>query len=407
MNSSGKHSESSPLPENPSAEPLLLEGLSAFYREHDKRALELFEDALRVAPDNLRAHYLVALCAHLLTQEETLEQTCSHALKLNPRDPYTIACEAVRYLYLSNFSRAKSLFEKALQMLPRNLDLKIGLGILYEYSGDKEHGIDIFGQALELDPENVRVHVALGAFCAMSGDFDAALAEYRIAKGFEPSLESPHQRLGQDYYYEGMVEQAASEFGRAIHEEPKEPAGYFYLLDCLRRLGRTDSALDVYEEIRKEFGGNPGLTSGLYEQFSMCSEAIGALEQLSESKPSDPSVLLRLSMAYRDADRLSDAIDMAEKLTRLAPDDYRCPALLGELYFRHEDYRLAVAFCRRAVKLNPNAQSAYTTLADALLFLGRQEESYQAIQEMEHVRKEAWKRYQAKFSGQDRADAGL
>jgi sulfur carrier protein ThiS len=79
--------------------------------------------------------------------------------------------------------------------------------------------------------------------------------------------------------------------------------------------------------------------------------------------------------------------------------------LLGELYLELAEYRKSVDNCRRAISLERNTQSAYTTLADALLFLGRQQESVAAIQEMERVRQEAWEQYQARFSGQDRADA--
>jgi hypothetical protein len=60
-----------------------------------------------------------------------------------------------------------------------------------------------------------------------------------------------------------------------------------------------------------------------------------------------------------------------------------------------------------ATQINPYDQAAYVTLADSLLFLGRDEESQAAVEEMERTRQEAWRRYQDRFSGQDRADAGF
>ncbi len=388
-------------------ESFLKKGLTAFYHQDDEKALELFRKLLRYNPENLHAHYLTALCDLLHTQEQELENICSHALKLNRNHPYTIACEAVRYLYLSNFSRAEALFEKALGILPNDLDLGIGLGILYEFSGDKEKGIDIYTQALRLDPGNPRIHISLGSLYSIDGEFDAALAEYKKAKKFAPDLENPHQHLGCDYYHEGLIEQATSEFGMVIQEEPGGPAAYFYLLDCLRRLGRIDDSLDIYQEIKKKFGNDPSLTSGFFEQFNMHIDAIAALQSLLKKNPNNQNILLRLSRAYLDANRLDEAITMAKRLVQLAPDDFKNLALLGKLYFKSEDYKLAAAFSRRAINLNPNAQSAYTILADSLLFLGQQKKSYGIIQKMELVRKEAWENYQAKFSGQDRADAGL
>ena len=77
----------------------------------------------------------------------------------------------------------------------------------------------------------------------MDGEFDSAMAQYRQAKEIDPRAENPHLKLGRDYYYEGMFEQAASEFGLAMHEEPDEPAPYFYLLDSLYGERRDRSIL--------------------------------------------------------------------------------------------------------------------------------------------------------------------
>jgi tetratricopeptide (TPR) repeat protein len=383
---------------------LIDRGLAEFYRENEEEALDLFLDALDLSPDDLRAHYLAALCAHILTREDTIEQVCAHALAVNRRHPWTRASEAIRYLYLANFSRAEELIESALAELPDTLELIIGLGVVHEYAGERDKGMAACRRALERDPDNVRSLVSLGGFHAMDGEYEAALEMYRRAREVAPDIEGPHQKLGRDYYYEGMIEQAASEFARAVNAEPDEPAGHFYLLDCLRRLSRSDDALDLYTEIRQRFGDCPELTSGFYEHFNMRPEAIAALERLGREQPDDPGVLTRLSRAYRDSGRLDDAARAARRLTRLAPEDDDALALLGDLHLRRGHLRLAISCCRRAIRLNPNSPSAYVTLADALLFLGRQDDSWQAICEMERVRREAWESYQARFSGQDRTE---
>jgi len=59
----------------------------------------------------------------------------------------------------------------------------------------------------------------------------------------------------------------------------------------------------------------------------------------------------------------------------LDPESYDTFELLGSLYFERGDYRRAIDACRRATQLNPYDQSAYITMADSLLFLGRDDES--------------------------------
>ncbi|HTW92457.1 MAG TPA: tetratricopeptide repeat protein [bacterium] len=390
-----------------SAGHLLRQARSAFYREDEDEALDLLLEAMHIAPSNLHAHYLAALCADLLSEEDTLDDVCAHALETDARHPYTIACEAVRYLYLSNFSRAEDLFNQALRRLPDELDIQIGLGILHEYSGDEEKGMAAFRRALELDPNNVRARVSLGVAYAMSGEYQSALAEYSRAKAIDPSIENPHERLGRDYYLDGMIEEATSEFGRAMAEEPDEPAAYFYQMDCLNRLGRLDDALDRYQTIRQRFGDQPELTSGFYEYFHMRQEARAALEMLVGRNPNDPDLRVRLSNLHRESGQLDQAIAAAEAANKLDPESHETIGLLGSLYFEHGDYHEAIDSCHRATQLDPYDQAAYVTLADSLLFLGRDEESQAAVEEMERNRQEAWRRYQDRFSGQDRADAGF
>ena len=390
-----------------SAGHLFRQARAAFYREDEDEALDLLLEALHVAPSNLHIHYLAALCADLLSEEDTLDDLCAHALEVDARHPYTIACEAVRYLYLSNFSRAEDLFNQALRHLPEDLDIHIGLGILHEYSGDEEKGVAAFRRALELDSDNVRARVSLGVAYAMSGEYQSALEEYVRAKAIDPDIENPHEKLGRDYYLDGMVEEAATEFGRAMAEEPGEPAPYFYQMDCLSRLGKLDEALDRYEAIKQRFGNQPELTSGFYEYFHMRREARAALETLTGRNPDDPELLIRLSNLHHESGQLDQAIEAAEAANKLDSERADTLSLLGVLYFEHGDYYRAIEACRRATRLNHYDQSAYVTLADSLLFLGRNEEAQNVVEEMERHRQEAWRRYQDRFSGQDRADAGF
>ncbi|UCG44261.1 MAG: tetratricopeptide repeat protein [candidate division WOR-3 bacterium] len=376
-----------------------------FHREDEDVAFDLLQGLLAKDPRNLRAAYLTALCAHLLTNGDAIDDVCARALRVDRRHPYTKACEAVRYLYLANFSRAEDLFLQAIQQMPDELDLYLGLGVVYEYSDDIGKGIDIYQKAIDLDPDNVRARVALGGMYAMEGEYAKAMAQYQRAKAVEPLIENPHQKLGRDYYFGGMMGEAASEFGLAVAEEPEEPAAWFYLLDCIRRLGRCDDAIDLYQDIRARFGDDPELISGYYEHFQMKKEALAALERLVEQKPNDVRALVRLSNAYTDSDRVPEAIDAAERAAALAPSDAQVFTLLGQLYLKLGDNRLSVERCRRAIRLDRNAQAAYVTMADALLYLGRQEDSHAAIVEMERVREQAWRQYQAKFSGQDQLDA--
>ncbi|MFO7639487.1 MAG: hypothetical protein R6X14_09410 [bacterium] len=63
------------------------------------------------------------------------------------------------------------------------------------------------------------------------------------------------------------------------------------------------------------------------------------------------------------------------KQGQLREDAVAQVAAVGELFDRGEHYRIAAGACRRAIRLNAQAQAACITLTAGLLFLGRQDES--------------------------------
>ncbi|MGC9111343.1 MAG: tetratricopeptide repeat protein, partial [candidate division WOR-3 bacterium] len=267
------------------------EGLNAFYRDDDETALTLLLEVLESDPQHLRAAYLAVLCAANLNEEETLEELCAAVRCVNSRHPYAIGCEAVRAMFYANYERAEQLFTLALRALPDDIDLNLGLGTLYDQTGPEEKSVAVYRRVLELSPDNIRARIALGISYALSGEYLSAFAEYQYAKRLDPNVENPHQHLGRDFYADGLLTEAVQEFVQAISEEPQQPAAYFYLLDCYKRLGQIDDAIDIYQQIKERFGSEPEILVQFYEQFRMYREALPLLEKLQSQNPEDLEIM--------------------------------------------------------------------------------------------------------------------
>ncbi|MGQ9708666.1 MAG: tetratricopeptide repeat protein [bacterium] len=380
---------------------LWAEALATFYRDDDEGAQGLFLEVLASNPDNLRCSFLAALCACNLNDEETLEGVCAAVRRKNSRHPYAVGCEAVRALYYANYQRSEHLFQCALRSLPDDIDLNLGLGILYEQMGSEEKSAEVYRRVLDLAPDNIRARISLGISYALSGEFRNALAEYQYAKRLDPNLENPHQHLGRDLYAEALFEEAAQEFAYAIAEEPGQPAAYFYLMDCYKRLSRFDDALDVYEMVKIRFHHQEETLISFYEQFLMFAEATPILEKLLKETPDDPELILRLSQAYQQTGRIDQAIALLKRAVRTLPESAPLWSDLARLYYQEHHYQQAIAAAQEAVNLNRYDQDSYGILADALLFLGRIDEAQAVAREMELARDEAWQRYQERFADDD------
>lgn len=377
------------------------EGLNAFYRDDDDTALGLFLEVLEANRQNLRCAFLAMLCAANLNDEDTLEEIWGSVRNKDSRHPYVVGCQAVRLMFYANYERAEHLFKRAIGARPQDIDLNIGLGILYDQTGQERRSAEVYRRVLKLAPQNIRARICLGTSYALSGEYRSAFAEYQYAKRLDPSVENPHQHLGRDFYADGMLAEAVQEFLQAITEEPRQPAAYFFLMDCYKRLGQIDDAIDIYQQTKQRFGNEPEILAQFYEQFRMYREALPLLEQLYAQNPGDLEIGLRLTQAYRETGNIPAAIALLKSELRNLPDAGPIWLELARLYYQAQEYGEAVAAAKQVLLFNQDNQEAYAVLANALLFMGKIEEAEAAAQTMERIQDEAWQRYQRRFSGRD------
>ena len=87
------------------------------------------------------------------------------------------------------FDAAIRCFGKALELEPRNLDAKVGLGITYvQGSQDPMQGIAMLLEVVEADSTNINAHLALGDFSMQRGAPDKAIVRYLAALRLVPFL---------------------------------------------------------------------------------------------------------------------------------------------------------------------------------------------------------------------------
>ena len=169
---------------------------------------------------------------------------------------------------------------------------------------------------LELNPENgtADAYATLGQVAGLNGEFDAALEAVEMALQLEPDFAQAYWDLGQVLIRKGSHDKASMAFSKALKIKTNEPQflnGFSWLLaNC--------------EDVR-----------------------------------------------CRDATR---AVDLANKLTQLAPNDGNAWNTLGVAQFRLGDYQNSVTSLNKAIYINHEANGCdYFFLAMAHWQLGNHE----------------------------------
>lgn len=91
-------------------------------------------------------------------------------------------------------------FNKAIELEPKNLDAKVGLGIcMVEGSNDPMQGIGLLLDVVKEDSTNVNAQLALGDFSIKRNAPDKAIARYSTALRLRPDLYAIHLSLADAY----------------------------------------------------------------------------------------------------------------------------------------------------------------------------------------------------------------
>jgi serine/threonine protein kinase len=194
--------------------------------ESDKKAIEHFEQAIRLDPNYARAY--VGLARAYWGQA---------GLGASPR----------------------IMFEKAKQAVKRGLELDNNLGEAYEIQGliDFAYDWDFVAAekdlttAMELEPNNDTVQSAHAHLCMFTGRFDEALKEIETAQALAPGTPRHERDRGRVLYYSRRYDDAIVQLKRSL-ELLGPDAGSIWLSRAYEMKGDYPSAFDAFLKAQKD-----------------------------------------------------------------------------------------------------------------------------------------------------------
>ncbi len=153
---------------------------------------------------------------------------------------------------LRQFERAEELYRQALAVDPGNARAHAHLGALYSRQGLYRRAYDELRAAVRRDPDLALAHYHLGIVCRELGDLKAAETHFWATR-LDPAFS------GQSFYFlgemalaEGHYAQAESFFRRALTFNGVDVKAHGMLALTLRKLGRSQEARAVLENVSKE-----------------------------------------------------------------------------------------------------------------------------------------------------------
>ncbi|MGE5655405.1 MAG: tetratricopeptide repeat protein [Actinomycetota bacterium] len=258
---------------------------------------------------------------------------------------------------------ARHWYQKAIEIQPQFAEVYANLGSIYAQEQKWPEAIEHYQKAIAIKPNFAGVYRNLARLFSQMGKQEQAAESWYQAFALEPQKIPPeeHFNLGETLLAQGKLDQAIASYRRAIELKPDWAAAYQNLGEALKRQGKTEEAAACYRRAIELNGANASIGNQGQDTLGVVevSNPIGNQGQ-------DTLAAVQQQGARVAAQPVAPAINI---------EDAEAYIILGQGYFDQGKYEQAIAACKRAIQIKPDAVAVYKTLGNALQAVGKAEEA--------------------------------
>jgi tetratricopeptide (TPR) repeat protein len=266
----------------------------------------------------------------------------------NPEDTDFLFLLSLAQAQQGKVKEARDSAERAVKILPENIDAWLNMGHISLIIGDREGVQGVLSEVTRLDPTSVKAGLLRISLLQLQKKPDEAVRQMELLSGQNPENSHLKIRLAQLYY----------------------------------DVGDKDKAIVLYREISKK---DPQATilsrlgSLLYESENI-SEAVACWNKSIETDQYYVEPRLALVRHYFDQKEVPRALEILNKALEYVPYSSEAHALRGEIYLSQGNSREAVKDFQSALENRPDSVNLIFALAQSQLAAG------ETIQARENLR---------------------
>jgi enediyne biosynthesis protein E4 len=344
-------------------------GMELAKRGDTDGARRAFEDATRLDPDFLEAHFSlgVLLARQGRPQYPAAMSEFVEVLRLSPKD-------ADAHINLSNileqeedYAASASEMSKALRLAPPRADLYLMLAEKQQKAREYNEAIASYRQVLKLQPDSAEAHYGLGiALNGMRKSTEAA-DEFKTATALNPNHAAAHYELGKLLFADEHFEEAAMHLARASELEPHKTEMYLALGKVYRQQGKDAEAERAF---KMALAQNPELSPAMYELAILArkrgdkEQSAGYLDRVRALHQADVSIgeantKNSEGVSLMNAGKLSEALGAFRQALEVDPAYVVSAYNMGVVLAHQGKQDAAIAAFRKAIAIRPTYAPAH------------------------------------------------
>lgn len=222
--------------------------------EYVRKAVEQFEEILKVQPNDADALAEIASLYRSIEEREKAEEALERLIEVDPSSTEALTKYAFLQLEMENTQKALEALERVREKGGAGPEQLAALANAYEQANQHEKAAEIYRQLMETAGDNLPARQRLAHNLVLSEQYDEALEHYKRLVEADPDNPEFHLRLSQIYREQRRFAEAHEHLDRASELSPESlEIGYNRVL-LLENEGRTEDAIQALEEILSNTG---------------------------------------------------------------------------------------------------------------------------------------------------------
>lgn len=196
---------------------LIKKARKAFKNKELLEAIDLFEEALEIQPDDIEAHESLATACYLAQDHPGAIEHYTRLTQLKPRDSTAWVNLGAIHNLRQEYQKAVNVLRKGIQRDAKNAEAYYNLGIAQKNLAQISMAVSAYREAVRLDPDNIDAHVNLANIYMDQVNHRKAKQHYEQALSINPDFDRAKRGLA---LVEGMLAggnaEMANPFGRLV-----------------------------------------------------------------------------------------------------------------------------------------------------------------------------------------------
>ena len=352
-----------------------------YNQQRYEEALEAYEQAIRLDPNNAKAYTGKGNVLYNLERYDEALEAYDQAIRLDPNDASAYIGKGGLLDDIQLYGDALEAYERAIRLDSNNARACIGKGDVLDSLQRYDEALAAYDEAIRLDPNNATVYINKGVALHSLQRYDEALAAYDEAIRLDRNKALTYSNKGALLGDLQRYEEALEAYDQASRLDFTNATVYINKGDILENLLRYGEALVAYEQAilldtddASAYTGKGDVLGNLHRD----SEALVAYEQAIRLDPNDASGYIGKGNVLYRLERYEEAVVAYDQAIRLDPNNVLAHIGAGDLLDDIQLYGEALAAYEQAIRLDPNDASSYQKKGDVLGKLQRYSEALTA-----------------------------